>query len=337
MHELSAGDDLDQFHLVEVIAHSGFATIFRAVDTLSGESAAIKVPYDQFESDVIFHQRFQREEGVLRRLHHPNIVRAIIPRHMSQTYLAMEFVEGPTLRALMRKGAPMPAEQALSYARQICGALAYMHQNGVVHRDLKPENILISAGGVPKLIDFGVTLDLHSRRLTWSGLSSSFGTPDYMSPEQVAGGRGDARSDLYSLGVLLFEMLTGAMPFPGDNLYEVIHAKTSEDPIAPRRLVASLDPGLEEIILHAIERLPRRRYPNAAEMLRELNDPAAVKSRTRARGLGGRARWSGRMRRASGLIAFFFAVAALLVLMTWVADHFPAPAAQVPPSVNLHK
>lgn len=318
MHELSAGDDLDQFHLVEVLAHSGFATIFKAVDAFSGAPVAIKVPYDQFDSDVIFHQRFQREEEVLRRLHHPNIVRAVIPRHMSQTYLAMEFVEGPTLRMMMRKGEPLPAAEALSYARQICEALVYMHRSGVVHRDLKPENILISPGGVPKLIDFGITLDVHGRRLTWSGLSSSFGTPDYMAPEQVTGGRGDARSDLYSLGVILFEMLTGAMPFAGDNLYEIIRAKTSDEPIAPRKLAPGLDPALEEIILHAIERLPRRRYANAGDMLRELSDPSTVASRGRARSLGGRGRWARRIERAGEAAALVVVVAALLALMTWV-------------------
>jgi serine/threonine protein kinase len=325
MHELSAGDDLDQFHLDEVLAHSGFATIFKGVDTLSGAPVAIKVPYQQFESDVIFHQRFQREEEVLRRLHHPNIVRALTPRHKSQSYIAMEFVEGPTLRAVMREHSPMVADEALTCARQVCDALAYMHRNGVVHRDLKPENILISPGGAPKLIDFGITLDLHSRRLTWSGLSSSFGTPDYMAPEQVAGARGDARSDVYALGVILFEMLTGAMPFAGENPYEVIRAKTSDDPITPRRLAPGLDPAIEEIILHAIERLPRLRYSNGDEMLQALRNPSGIESRNRARRLGDHGRRIRRMHRAGGVAAFFLVVGALLVLITWVANRYPAP------------
>ncbi len=325
MSELSAGDDLDQFHLDEVIAHSGFATIFKGVDTLTGAPVAIKVPYQQFESDVIFHQRFQREEEVLRRLHHPNIVRAVTPRHKSQTYIAMEFVEGPTLRTMMREHTPMAADQALSCARQVCDALAYMHRNGVVHRDLKPENILISPEGAPKLIDFGITLDLHARRLTWSGLSSGLGTPDYMAPEQVAGGRGDARSDVYALGVILFEMLTGSMPFVGENPYDVIRAKTSDDPITPRKLAPGLDPAIEEIVLHAIERLPRLRYANGDALRHDLCAPQAIGTRNRARRLGDHGRRMRRMHRAGGVAAFFLVVGALLVLITWVANRYPAP------------
>jgi serine/threonine-protein kinase len=337
MHELSAGDDLDQFHLVEVLAHSGFATIFRGVDTLTGASVAIKVPYPQFESDVIYHQRFQREEEVLRRLHHPNIVRVIAPRHKSQTYLAMEFVEGPTLRMLMREHAPLSVADALSYVRQLTSALAYMHRSGVIHRDLKPENILISAGGMPKLVDFGITLDIHARRLTWSGLSASLGTPDYMAPEQVAGGRGDARSDVYALGVILFEMLTGALPFTGGNAYEVMRAKTTADPIAPRTLAPAIDPAVEEIILHAIERLPRLRYGDGDAMLRELNDPAAVRNRTRARRLGAQGRRRQRIRRAGGIAAFFAVVGALLILTAWVANRYPAPGHHWSPERNSSK
>jgi eukaryotic-like serine/threonine-protein kinase len=325
MHELSAGDDLDQFHLDEVLAHSGFATIFKGVDTLTGAPVAIKVPYQQFESDVIFHQRFQREEEVLRRMHHPNIVRALTPRHKSQTYIAMEFVEGPTLRATMSEHVPMATDQALSCARQVCDALAYMHRNGVVHRDLKPENILISPGGAPKIIDFGITLDLHARRLTWSGLSSGLGTPDYMAPEQVVGGRGDARSDVYALGVILFEMLTGSMPFAGDNPYVVVRAKTSDDPITPRKLAPDLDPAIEEIVLHAIERLPRLRYANGDAMLQDLCNPWAIGTRNRARRLGAHGRRLRQIHRAGGLAAFFLVVGALLILITWLANRYPAP------------
>jgi serine/threonine protein kinase len=325
MHELSAGDNLDQFHLVEVLAHSGFATIFKGVDTLTGVPVAIKVPYQQFESDVIFHQRFQREEEVLRRLHHPNIVRAVTPRHKSQTYIAMEFVEGPTLRAVMRELAPMPPDQVLSCARQVCDALSYMHRNGVVHRDLKPENILISPAGEPKLIDFGITLDLHARRLTWSGLSSGLGTPDYMAPEQVGGARGDARSDVYSLGVILFEMFTGSMPFGGGSPYDVIRSKISDDPVVPRKLAPGLDPAIEEIILHAIERLPRLRYANGDAMLQDLLNPGGIGNRNRARRLGDHGRRMRRMHRAGGVAAFFLVVGALLILITWVANRYPAP------------
>jgi serine/threonine protein kinase len=330
MHELSAGDQLDQFSLTEILAHSGMATIFKGVDTHNGAAVAIKVPYQQFESDVIYYGRFQREEEVLRRLHHPGIVHVITPRHKSRMYIAMEFVEGVTLRKLMQDSTPLPSDEALSYARQLADALAYMHRSGVVHRDLKPENIIVSPGGAVTLIDFGITLDLHARRLTWSGLSSGFGTPDYMAPEQVTGGRGDARSDVYSLGVIVFEMLTGALPFAGGNPYEVIRAKTSDDPEAPSRFAPGLDPAIEEIILHALERSPRDRYADGAAMLQELRDPQRVRGRTRASRLGPHGLWVQRMRRASAIAGLILAVAGLVVLLVWIASRWPAAGGALP-------
>jgi serine/threonine-protein kinase len=151
-----------------------------------------------------------------------------------------------------------------------------MHSQGVVHRDLKPENILVNSTGKVKIMDFGIALDESARRLTWSGLSSTIGTPDYMAPEQVSGKRGDARTDIYALGTILYEMLTGELPYAADNVYNMMRAKTAEDPQPPRRYLPEIDPHLEEIILHAIERQPRNRYASAAEMLEDLRDPARV-------------------------------------------------------------
>src|SRR6516165_10298019 len=270
MREVNVGEKLDQYELTELIARSGMASIFKGRDLTNGATVAIKVPYLQFESDVVFYGRFQREEEIGRRLNHPNIIHVISPKRKSRMYIVMEYIDGISLRAMMRDKRSLDTDKALDIARQICGALVYMHGHGVVHRDLKPENILITESGQVKIMDFGIALDESARRLTWSGLSSTIGTPDYMAPEQVSGRRGDVRTDIYALGTMLYEMMTGNLPFTGDNVYGVMRAKTSKDPQPPTRFRPDLDPHLEEIILHAIARQPRDRYGSAAQMQKDL-------------------------------------------------------------------
>ena len=243
MREVSVGENLDQYKLIEVIARSGMASIFKAIDQIDGNTVAIKVPYMQFESDVVFYGRFQREEEVGRRLNHPGIVKVLTPKKKSRMYIAMEYIEGESLRGIMRGTDGMPVEKALGLARQLAETLVYMHSQGVVHRDLKPENILVTAEGQTKIMDFGIALDESARRLTWSGLSSTIGTPDYMAPEQVSGRRGDVRTDIYSLGTILYEMLTGHLPYSGPNVYNVMRAKTAEDPQPPTAFKPDLDPS----------------------------------------------------------------------------------------------
>ena len=329
MREVNVGDKLDQYELTELIARSGMASIFKAVDRLNGgTTVAIKVPYQQFESDVVFYSRFEREEQVGRRLEHPNIIKVLTPARKSRMYIAMEYVEGVSLRALMRDKQPLETEKALDIACQICEALVYMHSQGVVHRDLKPENILITDEGRVKIMDFGIALDESARRLTWSGLSSTIGTPDYMAPEQVSGRRGDARTDLYALGTILYEMLTANLPYSGENVYNVMRAKTAEDPQPPSAFRPDLDPHLEEIILRAIERQPRNRYASAAEMLEDLRDPSRVQVSGRATRLHPRSLRTARLKQIMWMALFFGSLAAIFVLLIWLANRYPASPAQ---------
>jgi eukaryotic-like serine/threonine-protein kinase len=324
MREVSVGENLDQYKLTEVIARSGMASIFKAIDQIDGKTVAIKVPYMQFESDVVFYGRFQREEEVGHRLNHPGIVKVLTPKKKSRMYIAMEYIEGESLRANMRTEGGLPSERALALAQQLAEALVYMHGEGVVHRDLKPENVLITAEGQTKIMDFGIALDESARRLTWSGLSSTIGTPDYMAPEQVSGRRGDVRTDIYSLGVILYEMLTGHLPYSGPNVYNVMRAKTAEDPQPPSAFKPDLDPKLEEIILHAIERNPRERYASAAAMLEDLRDPSRVVPKNRAQHLHPRSLAMQNLRRTLGYVAFFTSLIGAFLVLIWIANRYPA-------------
>ena len=183
MHEDHVGDRVDQYELTDLIARSGMASIFKARDTESGAQVALKIPHVQFESDVVFFERFKREESIGQKLDHPHIVKVLKPRAKSRMYLAMEYVEGKSLRAIMQAARALPVDKALDIAQQVGDALCYLHAHRVVHRDLKPENVLVTAAGQVKILDFGIALDETARRLTWAGLSSAVGTPDYMAPE----------------------------------------------------------------------------------------------------------------------------------------------------------
>lgn len=321
MRDVIVGDELDQYKLVELLAHSGMASIFKAIDAESGETVALKVPYFQLESDIVFHERFRREEEIGKRLAHPNIVRVLAPKRKSRMYLAMEYVEGMSLRALMNRERKLSEERAVGIAKQICEALIYMHAHGVVHRDLKPENMLIRDDGQLKILDFGIAMDEAARRLTWAGLSAAIGTPDYMAPEQIGGRRGDVRTDIYSLGTILYEMLAGELPYSAANAQAMMRAKTTSDPDPPTRHRPDLNLGLEEIIMHAIARAPRDRYKAAAELLADLQHPAEVVPGSRTAHVRSGVRIS---RRSVFTIVLVSALALLLLLVRLTSQRSPS-------------
>jgi serine/threonine-protein kinase len=278
-YELRPGDTLDnRFLILETISRSGMATIFRATDLKTKETVAVKVPLMEFESDPGFYSRFQREEEIGNLLNHPYILK-FIPveeEHRSRPYIVTEYLHGYTLSHLLNSVRPMPEKDAIKIASYVCEALAHMHEHGVIHRDLKPQNIMICYDGTIRIMDFGIARAAEGRRITFAGFTPAVGTPDYMAPEQVKGKRGDARTDIYSLGAMLYEMAVGVVPFDGDNPFVVMNIRVTSDPVAPRKRNPKVSPQVEEIILHAMEREPGNRYPSAAAMKADLDNPASV-------------------------------------------------------------
>jgi serine/threonine-protein kinase len=232
-------------------------------------------------------------------------------------YIVMEFVEGTSLPAIIHEKRPIPTERALAIAFQICEALVYLHSQGIVHRDLKPENILVDDKGLIKILDFGIAMDESARRLTWTGLSNTIGTPDYMAPEQVSGRRGDVRTDIYALGTILYEMVTCELPYSEANVYGLMRAQANDDTTPPSKHVPSIDGSLEELILHAIDRSPRNRYPTAADMLADLREPSRVKPGTWSTQPKRRTTLSIRLPRGVGMTLVIALTVGLLVLLVW--------------------
>jgi serine/threonine-protein kinase len=297
-NEVKPGDIIDgRFEIEGVISRSGMASIYKAKDLETKQTVAVKIPYMQLESDPNSFARFQREEEIGELLNHPNILKFIKVPHKTRPYIVTEYLEGKPLSTVMNEVRPLPIPDAVQIASYICGALAHMHEHKVVHRDLKPQNIMVCDDGTLRIIDFGIAKSTEMRRLTFAGFTPAMGTPDYMAPEQVKGKRGDERTDIYSLGAVLYEMTTGSVPFDGPNPFIVMNSRITGDPTAPRKVNPEISEALEETILHAMEREPARRYHSAAAMKAELDDPEAVKVTGRHHQLKSpkiwKARWQG--------------------------------------------
>ncbi|MDR3727475.1 MAG: serine/threonine-protein kinase [Terracidiphilus sp.] len=276
MTTLEPGATLDHYRLDATVARSGMATLFKATDLNDGKQVALKVPHPEMEADQILVERFKREQEIGQTLDHPGIVKTFNGEQRSRVYMVIEWVEGRLLRSILSQDGKLPIERAVRLTLGICDALDYMHKRGVVHRDLKPENIMVDAEDRIKLIDFGIAMKEDARRLTFAGPSPLLGTPDYISPEQVKGQRGDQRSDIYALGIMLYEMLTGQTPFTGPNPLAVMNERLLNDPKPPRKLRPEIAPELQEILYRALERDPRHRYATANEMAWELEHQEQV-------------------------------------------------------------
>ncbi len=273
------GQVLDgRFLITEVLSRSGMATIFKAEDRQNGNQlVAVKVPHLEYESDPNFFSRFQREERIGLELNHPYVLKFIPVENKSRPYIVTEYLKGCTLEHLLKAMRPLPEKDTLKIASLVCDALQHMHDHGVIHRDLKPQNIMLCCDGTIRIMDFGIARDSLSRRITHLGNTSSMGTPDYMAPEQVKGKRADKRTDIYNLGALLYEMLTGQVPFQDENQWAALNARVTGDPKAPRKINPDLSAQGEEIVLRALQRDPADRYPSAAAMKAELDTAEHVR------------------------------------------------------------
>ena len=276
MTVLHAGDQLDHYRIEALAARSGMASIFRATDLENGRTVAIKVPHPEVESDPGLFDRFRREEEIGQMMDHPGVMKVFTDADRSQVYMVMEWVDGRLLRKILAEQNKLPHERAIRITLRILEALDYIHSRGVAHRDLKPENVMVDEHDNIKLIDFGIASYSGARRLTFAKFSPTMGTPDYVSPEQVKGQRGDARSDLYSVGVIFYEMLTGKVPFTGANPFLVMNDRLLNNPVPPREIDPSISEQLQEVIYRALEREPKNRYATAKDFARDLEHPEQI-------------------------------------------------------------
>jgi serine/threonine-protein kinase len=317
---LEAGSQLDSYRIEAPIARSGMASIYRATDLRDNRVVALKIPHPDLEADPILFDRFQREAAIGEKLNHPKIMRVFGGDARSRVYMVMEWCDGRLLRDILDEGR-IPRERTVHIAIGVLDALDYIHSNGVVHRDLKPENIMVDDHDDIKLIDFGIASDSAARRLTYANFTAAIGTPNYISPEQVKGKRGDGRSDIYSMGVILYEMLTGKLPFTGPNPMAAMNERLLNYPIPPSVADPSVTPELQEILYRALERDTKNRYAKAHDFKWDLEhmEQVGVEDRPELRD------WQKRKSQLWRKILYYGGLAlipvAVLLVMFLVAHH----------------
>ena len=273
MARFRPGDVVDDYEIVELLGAGAYAETYKATNRRTGVTVVLKMPNPGLFADPGLFSRYQHEARVVNHLDHPGIQRGVDPGdRRTEPYLALEYIEGEPFRNRVQgRGHRVDIDQAVDWGRQLAEALNYLHRHGVVHRDLKPENVLLDKEGRLKISDFGTARLDGARRLTWKHLSEGMGTPDYMSPEQVQGERGDARSDIYAWGVMMYEMLAGETPFQGDNAMAVMAGHLQGKPKRIRDLRPEVPPSLEAVVLHAMRRSPGDRYQSTTELSKDLD------------------------------------------------------------------
>jgi serine/threonine protein kinase len=320
LDSIENGSQIDHYRIEAPVARSGMASIFRAVDVRDNRVVALKIPHPDMEADPILSDRFQREAGIGEKLDHPHVMRVYGGEKHSRVYMVMEWCEGRLLREILNEG-KISQDRAIRITIEVLEALEYIHANGVVHRDLKPENIMVDANDNIKLIDFGIAGDTGARRLTYANFTATLGTADYISPEQVKGKRGDARSDNFSAGVILYEMLTGKLPFTGSSPLEAMNDRLLNFPTPPSIINPDISPQLQEVLYRALERDPKNRYAQAHDFANDLMhlDQVGVEDRPELRD------WQKRKAQLPRQILYYSALAlipvVILLLMVLIARH----------------
>ena len=263
-------EKLGRYVIVEEIGQGAMGVVYKAVDPLIDRTVAIKTINLDLSKEELenFEKRFQREVQSAGKLNHPNIVTVYdVGRTEGVAYMAMEFLEGKELREILDSGVVLPIEKISHIASQVAEGLGFAHERGIVHRDVKPANVMVMKNGLVKITDFGIA-QMSSASRTMSGMV--MGSPKYMSPEQVVGQAVDGRSDIFSLAVVLYEMLTGKTPFSGDNISAIMYQILNDEPIPPKAFNQSIPDSINHIVLKALAKHPDKRYQNAKDMARDL-------------------------------------------------------------------
>jgi eukaryotic-like serine/threonine-protein kinase len=286
---------LGRYLIESELGRGAMGVVYKATDSVLERTVAVKTVNMALERDGAdrYEARFYQEARAAGGLNHPNIVTVYdVGKSGEVVYMAMEYIEGPELRTLIVEGRPMAVSQAISIAAQVADGLAYAHQHGVVHRDVKPANIMVPPGSAVKITDFGIArMRTAANDLTQTGMM--LGSPKYMSPEQVIGKRADHRSDIFSLGVILYEMLTGASPFNGENVTALMYQIVNFAPPAPSALNGAVPELADFIVAKMLAKALEERYQSAAEVVRDLRECE--------RQLGGAAAVPGALGPATGL------------------------------------
>ena len=274
----SPGENIGGYTIIRRIGQGGMGVVFEARSE-DGTRVALKIPHPQLLEDPGTRARYDRELEVSRSLIHPYIQRVVstgVDDKRDLPFLALEWVEGGLLRDFLRSDLPLSVDESISFGAQLCEALYYCHDLGIVHRDIKPDNILVTKAGKIQLMDFGASLLESAPKITTASLAAALGTPDYMAPEQVEGQRGDVRSDVYSLGAMMYELLTGQPPYHGDNALAVMAQHVQSSPVSIRKKNRQVGPSLEEVIFKAMRRDPALRYQSMMDLHRDLTNLASV-------------------------------------------------------------
>jgi serine/threonine-protein kinase len=260
----------DRYELEELVGTGGMSSVFRAHDRLLDRKVALKILHQQYNDDDDYVERFRREARAVATLSHPNIV-TVIDRgdHEGRQFIVFEYVEGENLKRLIERRGPAPVSTALELGMQIARGLSFAHQQGLVHRDVKPQNVLLNGDGQAKVTDFGIARSLDVQHgMTQTG--TVLGTSDYIAPEQAQGQRVDEHTDVYSLGVVMYELLTSEVPFPGENFVAVAMRHINEPPPAVRDKRPDVSPRLDAAIQRAMAKDPADRFQTMAEFCQEL-------------------------------------------------------------------